>query len=95
METRICVEVQMIGLVRVQLVEFELRSGFPLTLVKVVDPEAMRIWRTLLWKRCMDSSSTRRKHCAVLSLVTCTQGATWSDKRTNSLNTVHICAKQS
>lgn len=43
------------------------------TLVKVVDPEAMRICRTLLWNLCIDSSSTRRKHCAVLSLVTCRQ----------------------
>lgn len=40
------------------------------TLVKVVDPEAIRICRTLLWNLCMDSSSTRRKHCAVLSFVT-------------------------
>ena len=40
------------------------------TLVKVVDPDAMRICRTLLWKRCMDSSSTLRKHWAVRSFVT-------------------------
>lgn len=32
------------------------------TFVKVVEPEAMRIWRTRLWKRNIDSSSTRRKH---------------------------------
>ena len=43
--------------------------GF-VTLVNVVDPDAMRIWRTRLWKRAMDSSSTRRKHCAVRSFVT-------------------------
>lgn len=43
------------------------------TLVKVVDPEAIRICRTLLWNLCIDSSSTRRKHCAVLSFVTCRQ----------------------
>lgn len=49
-----------------------LGEGCLLTLVNVVDPEAIRIWRTLLWKRCIDSSSTRRKHCAVLSFVTYT-----------------------
>ena len=31
-------------------------------LVNVVEPEAIRICRTRLWKRCIDSSSTRRKH---------------------------------
>ncbi len=43
------------------------------TLVNVVDPEAMRICRTRLWNLPIDSSSTLRKHCAVLSLVTCSQ----------------------
>jgi len=37
--------------------------------VKVVEPEAMRICRTLLWNLCRDSLSTRRKHCAVRSFV--------------------------
>ena len=40
------------------------------TLVKVVDPEAMRIWRTRLWNRLSDSTSTRTKHWAVRSFVT-------------------------
>ena len=40
------------------------------TLVNVVEPEAIRICLTLLWKRCWDSSSTFRKHWAVLSFVT-------------------------
>lgn len=44
-------------------------TGLP-TLVKVVDPEAIRICLTRLWNLCMDSSSTRKKHCAVRSLVT-------------------------
>ena len=39
-------------------------------LVKVVEPEAIRICRTRLWKRLRNSSSTRRKHCAVRSFVT-------------------------
>ena len=43
-------------------------------LVKVVDPEAIRIWRTRLWNRDRLSSSTRRKHWAVRSLVT------WQDR---------------
>uniref|UniRef100_A0A2M4B1T5 Putative secreted protein n=1 Tax=Anopheles triannulatus TaxID=58253 RepID=A0A2M4B1T5_9DIPT len=38
--------------------------------VNVVDPEAIRIWRTRLWNRLSDSSSTRRKHWAVRSFVT-------------------------
>ena len=33
-----------------------------ITLVKVVEPEAISICLTLLWKRCCDSSSTLRKH---------------------------------
>lgn len=41
-----------------------------LTLVKVVDPEAIRICLTRLWNRCMDSSSTLKKHWAVRSFVT-------------------------
>lgn len=41
-----------------------------LTLVNVVDPEAMRICRILLWNLVRLSSSTLRKHWAVLSLVT-------------------------
>jgi len=45
------------------------------TLVNVVEPEAIRIWRTRLWKRWSDSSSTRRKHWAVLSFVTYDQTA--------------------
>lgn len=39
--------------------------------VKVVDPEAIKIWRTRLWNLLIDSSSTRKKHCAVRSFVTC------------------------
>ena len=39
------------------------------TLVKVVEPELMRIWRTRFSYVLMDSSSTRRKACAVRSLV--------------------------
>ena len=42
-------------------------------LVNVVEPDAIKIWRTLLWNRCCDSSSTLRKHWAVRSLVTCHQ----------------------
>lgn len=42
------------------------------TFVNVVDPEAIRICRTRLWNLDMDSSSTLRKHWAVLSLVTYT-----------------------
>lgn len=37
-------------------------SSSHLTLVKVVEPDAMRICLTLLWNLCIDSSSTRRKH---------------------------------
>ena len=43
---------------------------YSLTLVNVVEPEAMRICRILLWNRVRLSSSTLRKHCAVLSFVT-------------------------
>ena len=39
-------------------------------LVKVVEPDAMRICLILLWNLVMCSISTLRKHCAVLSLVT-------------------------
>lgn len=37
--------------------------------VNVVDPEAIRICLTLLWNRCRLSSSTLKKHWAVLSFV--------------------------